>query len=157
MRDVRVVMALPCHIDRIADNVREPDRAELWAAACKTPKEVLEGAIENCDAAWTAFVDGIPICMFGVTGGDPLSGVGIPWMVGTHQLDRMAHLFLRRCREQVQAMSEAYPLLRNYIDNRNGRAIRWLEWLGFEMGPPVPYGPFRALFRGFQMIRRQHV
>lgn len=151
--DVRIVPALPCHAELIAENVREADRRELWAAACKTPADVMNQALDRSVLAWTGFIDGNPVCMFGVTPGAPLSGCGIPWMVGTKHLDRYATLFLRRCRPVVEEMLDGYDLLHNYVDNRNVRAIHWLKWLGFTMGEPEPYGPFRMPFRAFEMRR----
>ena len=155
--DVRIVPALPCHVPRIAENARKADEVELWAAACKSPADVMNQALDKSVLAWTGFIDGNPVCMFGVTPGAPLSGCGIPWMVGTRHLDRYAVLFLRRCRPVVEEMLSHFDLLHNYVDSRNVRAVRWLKWLGFEMSEPKPYGPFGVPFHAFQMKEINHV
>ncbi|MNC81827.1 hypothetical protein D3C75_1350850 [compost metagenome] len=53
-------------------------------------------------------------------------------------------------------MLERHPTLTNYVDARNLAAIRWLQWLGFRMDSPVPYGPHRLTFRQFHLTRDRH-
>ena len=48
-------------------------------------------------------------------------------------------------------MLATYPLLRNYVDERNTMAIRWLEWLGFEILPVEPFGVEGLPFHPFEM------
>ena len=152
----KIDIAQSWHIRHIVENVREADRIELWAAACMTPGDVLLESLRRAEEAYTGLVDDIPVCMFGVMNGAPMSGVGIPWMVGTKHLDKYAVLFLRRCGPVVEAMADHYKVLRNYVDARNTRAIRWLQWLGFEIQEAVPYGPFHLPFHPFEM-RGNHV
>ena len=146
-----IVHALPCHIPSIAREIREADRQELWAAACLTPEQALWKSLAASSVAWTGLYDSIPVCMFGVAGGSELSGVGMPWMIGTKLVDRYAVQFLRRNKAKVREMLDLYPQLLNYVDARNTRAIRWLKWLGFKLGNPVPYGPYSMPFLSFEM------
>jgi hypothetical protein len=47
-----------------------------------------------------------------------------------------------------------YPVLRNYVDQRNTVSIRWLRWLGFRMGEPAVMGAARVPFVPFEMSAR---
>lgn len=145
-----IVPAQEEHVRQILEDVREADRLELWAAGLQTPEEAMRGGM-NAGPSWAGTIDGAAVCMFGVVPGNPLSGVGIPWMVGTNALERHAVTFLRRCRPQMRKFREDFPLLLNYVDARNTVAIKWLSWLGFEIHPPQPMGPLSVPFHYFEM------
>ncbi|WP_455153310.1 hypothetical protein [Bradyrhizobium cenepequi] len=44
---------------------------------------------------------------------------------------------------------ERYPILRNFVDDRNTVSIRWLRWLGFKLHDPVVIGGH--VFRIFEL------
>lgn len=147
-----IVPAQACHIPAIAAHVRGADRAELWAAACLTPAESMARTLERSTMAWTGLMAGRPVCMFGAVPSSILGNVGRPWMVGTRHLDEHPFVFLRRCQGGVTTMRERFDRLENWVDARNERAIRWLAWLGFEIGPaPEKLGPFGLRFFRFGM------
>lgn len=150
-RKPEIIPALAEHIAHIAANVRADDREELnllgWGAA-----QALRLSLRSALAAWTGMVDGVPVCMFGVSQGE--LGEGRPWMIGTGDLDRFAVIFLRRCRVQVERMLDLRPVLVNYVSAENARAIQWLSWLNFTIGDPVPWGRSRQPFHRFE-LRRQ--
>ncbi|KAB0670351.1 hypothetical protein F6V30_09365 [Oryzomonas sagensis] len=147
-----MVPARACHIPAIATAVRDADRAELWAAARLTPAESMARALGRSAMAWTGLMADRPVCMFGVVPSSILGNVGRPWMVGTRHLDEHPFVFLRRCRGCVGQMRRRFDRLENWVDARNERAIRWLAWLGFEIGPaPEQLGPFGLRFFRFGM------
>jgi hypothetical protein len=37
----------------------------------------------------------------------------------------------------------------NHVYAKNRMSIRWLKWLGFELGVAEPFGPSAALFHPF--------
>lgn len=147
----QVVTSIPCHIPYIVANIRKEDEQELWASACLTPMQALWKSYTASKISWTGVYDSKPVCMFGVATGSDLAGVGIPWMIGTQDLDHLAFAFLRRNKSKVKEMLTIYPRLMNYVDERNERAIKWLAWLGFKIGQPTPFGPFNMPFRPFEM------
>ena len=89
--------------------------------------------------------------MFGAVPASLLGGVGVPWMVGTTALNRMRgqKALLRASRATIAGLSARYDVLANMVDARNGAAIRWLRWLGFDVLPPIPHGPDRLPFHPF--------
>ena len=149
-----IVTATAEHIPMIAAQVREADRAELWAAACQTPEQTMTLGLRISEMSWTGLMDGIPVCMFGVVLASVLGNIGRPWMVGTHHLDEHPTVFLRRCKGCVKIMMDRFNQLENYVDVRNEQALRWLTWLGFSFQLPAEkMGPFNMPFVRFEMRR----
>lgn len=145
-----IIEAIAEHVDIVASRVREADARE-FASLLLSPKRALRISLRTSLAAWTGTVDGVPVCMFGVSPGEMMEGR--PWLIGTADLDKFAVIFLRRCRLQVERMLQIMPVLVNYVSADNVRAIEWLTWLGFTIEAPIPWGPRGALFHRFSMRR----
>ncbi len=83
--------------------------------------------------------------MTGIGPATLIGDVGIPWLMGTDLVDAHKRAFLCESRRMVGEWQKRYPVLRNLVDARYTKALRWLTWLGFTLGPPRPYG--RGIFR----------
>lgn len=141
------------HIGPIAERVRPADRAEIYACCSLPPYEALVRSYAVSDHSWTALFDGEPACMFGVTHASLITDTGRPWMIGTELLDQHQLSFLRACKPFMVNIERQYARLENYVDVRNTRAVRWLKWLGFEVGSPEAYGYLKLPFHKFTMER----
>ena len=140
----------------IGERVRKADFDELVVQTMEHPYYTMIRGIEaNPDKAVTGWIDGRPVCMWGVTSAGMILKVGIPWMVGTDHLDKDARVFLRRCRKPVMELLDGYDMLVNYVDARNTRAIEWLKFCGFTVDDPEPYGFTRMPFHKFWMRREE--
>lgn len=140
----------------IAARMRAADRDEIAASHGHTPEQALSASLAGSTAAWTGLIDDEPACMFGVGPIAILAGRGAPWMLGAEVLDRMPRRFLRqeflpRCRESVQAMLAVYPMLENYVDDRNTASKKWLRYLGFALAAEPVMLPSGVNFRHFAM------
>lgn len=135
-----IIPATSEHIAHIAAHIRPADKAELAEIWRQSPVVALVDSLNQSTHAWTGLVDDEPICMFGVASGGILGDVGRPWMIGTTKLDKYAVIFLRRCKGCVELMQSEYSTLINMVAADNELAIRWLKWLGFEMGEVEAYG-----------------
>lgn len=143
-------------VGAIAERVRPADVAELWASNRTTAADCMAFGMRYSDMAMTGVFDGAPVCMFGAVPASLLGMIGVPWMVGTTALDRLAvqKALLRESRGAVSEMLTRYDVLKNVVDDRNKAAQRWLRWLGFTVDADVtPYGPDRLPFRGFEIRR----
>jgi hypothetical protein len=143
---VDIIPAKIEHIPGIALNIREADKQELFDYALMNPFEALNISLANSKVAWTGFIDGEPICMFGVARGDTLSTTGYIWLIGTKELDAYAKVFLRKSSKLLKEMFTYYDRLENYVSVENVRSLEWLSWLGFKFGDPQPMGPMGKLF-----------
>lgn len=141
----------------IAPRLRAEDRAEIIAATGLPPEIVLPlgmtpdretyvaGVIERPDS---------PEIIFGV---DPVPGepeIGVIWMVSTPVIFDYPQRFAAVSGEMISRLHEMYPLLTNFIDERNTRHIRWLKWLGFKMLRRIEqFGPESRPFIEFASYR----
>lgn len=136
----------------VARHLREADQRECLAATLVKPKHMLVSTFWHSPICLVGLVDGEPVCVFGVATGTLLGDrAGQPWFVATDKIYQHQRAFLRRNRSMVQSWLEMFPRLENYVDARNEKAIQWLEWLGFKLDPPKPYGVLGRPFRRFTM------
>jgi len=80
-------------------------------------------------------------------------GCGVPWVLGTPELVGYALSFCRASRQLLKVWLERCGRLQNYVWDQHAEAIRWLHWLGFELGAPEPYGGRGGSFRPFWIAR----
>ena len=138
------------HLDQVAGNARPEDVAELLASSGDDPAQVLKHGHRVSSLCLAGVVAGEAVCVVGVSPVCAAYGLGSPWMVGTTALDRHARKFARVSRPVVEEMNRVYPHLANFVDNRNDKAIRWLEWMGFKFYPPRPHGVLGLPFMLFE-------
>lgn len=150
MAEAVIRPASPDDVADLAPRLRAADRAEVWASHRATPFEALDCSVRWSDDARAGLVDGVVMCLWGVVPLSLIGRVGSPWMLASDDLERHPRLFLRRCRDVVAEMQAPYRLLTNHVDARNRLSIRWLRWLGFEIGPAEPWGFDRLPFHRFE-------
>lgn len=146
-----VVRATMEHTMRVGEYMREDDRREIWASAKSLPHHTLMRSYILSDAPKTIMFNERPIAMFGVVNQNVMSGYGVPWLLGTEEIEKISFRFLRGSREHLAEMLSEYKRLENFVDVRNTVSIKWLRWLGFDMMEPAPYGPFGLPFHRFVM------
>lgn len=139
----------------IAADIRDADRKEMLALGTTVEDALAEG-LAHSDLAMTGLLDGVPVCMFGVSPLNIILGRGTPWMLATNRLEIAQVAFLRACRPVVKWMRESYPNLANVVHANNATAIRWLRWLGFrfckdESGKLVDFNVNGHRFHVFMM------
>ena len=154
MIDYAIVPATMAHAYELAQTMRQADRDEVIAQSGLPYGIGLGMSLGNAEAAWTGLIEGEVACIFGVSAADEFDGkVGIPWMLGSELVVKHQRLFLRHCRGCVDEMQALFPVLENHVDQRNTIAIRWLKWLGFDILPVEPHGPFKLPFHPFRRVR----
>ena len=145
------------HVLDVAVRMRQCDKDELWAAGQPAPYQVLLRSIEMPGEHYTAFKDGVPIAMFGFSDLHGNQTVGVPWMLGTDDLEDVAMTVLRQSKKHCEAAKKRFDLMLNYVDARNTTSIKWLKWLGFTIKDAEPYGPFGSPFHYFEYRKPEHV
>ncbi len=143
--------AVPADAARLAFNMRACDRDEVWASHMRTPVEAVTMGIFFSLETRVAKYKGEPFLIFGVTPATSLSDRGIIWMLGTTLLADHRTWFLRESRREVSRISRGFRTVENWVDARSRANIRWLRWVGFQIGEAKPYGVFGMPFHHFEM------
>lgn len=134
---IEILPATPTHADHLRENLRAGDRIEVTCLGA-TPAEALRASLAGSIFARTAILDGRIAAMWGV-GGSPLGGVGEPWLLTTPEVERVPVKMVRTARAEVGAMLGLFPELVNYVHAEYRQACRFLEVVGFRLGPAFPF------------------
>lgn len=141
-------------IEIIAATARQADRDEIEEGCGQSIASALTLGLRSSVAPMVIAWGHTPLAALGDASYSPGAGIGIPWLISTTAIEKHPLAFLRVCKPLVAQMLDRHVSLINYVDARNHAAIRWLEWLGFGMGSPHPYGPKALLFRQFTLERQ---
>lgn len=152
----QVIATIDEHIHELANNMRQADRDEIWAAAHLDPLTALRHSVETSREPMTGLGDGRVVCIFGVSSRSPYSYVGHPWLLSTPEIVRHAVPLLRNSRRYIGWAQENFHSLWNYVDVRNIEAVKWISWLGFKLEAPAPFGMEGLPFHKFTW-NRNHV
>lgn len=135
----------------LAPKLRPDDLREIKAASGLTAEAALCFGVQLSNPC-LSFVDphGELAGMFGVTP-TYASEVGAVWLLSSDAIEKYPIHFLRRCKEWVEEFHRSYPVLMNFVDQRNTVHINWLRWMGFSFVGLHPYGveqlPFYEIVR----------
>lgn len=111
----------------------------------------MEQSIAGSFDCRVALVGGDPVAVFGCAKHDELSA--IPWLLGTPRVDRQRRFLTQYIPALVGEWREQFPLLFNFVHTNNKTSIRWLQWLGFTIADPIPFGVGQQLFHPFYSNR----
>jgi hypothetical protein len=123
----------------IVPYLRQPDIDELRDGLGVGPAWGVAYSIACSRPGYAALVDEAPAVVFGV-GPSLEAGTGVAWLLATNEVERHPVTFYRESKKLFPRVAEGYDRLVNWVDARNTLSLRWLAWLGFETGPPEPFG-----------------
>jgi hypothetical protein len=116
----------------LAPNLREEDKAEVWASHGFDPLSALRFSFLASEECNTIIGDKQDIIgMFGVT--KHTETIGVPWLLMSDEIYNrsVARQFVPESKRWVKEINNRYPILVNFIDVDNTRAIKWLRLIGF--------------------------
>ena len=139
-------------IREFSAEIAEEDAAEVLAVGHGSVPEAIEISVVGSRDTYAWIVDDRPICLFGI-GADTFLTTDeySPWLLATPTIRRYPVFFARSSRKVVDVWRRRYGAMRNYVDARHTRAVRWVQWMGFQVSPAFPMGVDGALFHEFQM------
>jgi hypothetical protein len=114
--------------------------------------------------SWVWTVDGVPECAIGVLpvcGQEPGTAyelTGAVWMLGTNELLKHVRYMVKNLPSVIDMLHDHYPLLGNYVDQRNTTHISFIKHCGFKLLRVIPdYGVERRPFIEFVKLRKPNV
>lgn len=111
----------------LSTRLRQADVDEIQASSGDSPYLALFDGIRESDECWIA-EDHEPIAIFGIS---PAPGYGAVWMVGTDRFPKLARTLCRQTPLWLDRWLRLYPVIGNYVDERNTVHVRWLSRVGF--------------------------
>jgi len=152
VRNNRVIDATWEHIEFMKPIMRYVDERECIASSGKSAGEALQDAYKI--SLWTKVIlneANEPCCAFGVV--PWTKDKGVPWLLATECFDEITGVLKRISHLAVKQMLLNFSYLENYVDARSEIAIRFLEWLGFNIEEPIPFGKEDLPFHRFWLKR----
>jgi hypothetical protein len=128
-----------------AIRLRPGDAMEVCALG-ETQESALGKTLARAVSADTYLIDGEPVAIAGIVLPSLLSGVASPFLMTGEPVERHRKSFMEHTRVRVEGWRLHYDVLVSYVHADYARAIRWLRWLGFEIGPVRSIGPLDAPF-----------
>ena len=125
----------------LAPKIRKGDRQEIMASNGATPLEALvipftkKGKIYSIIGTKSEGVIG----MFGSVPSKE-KGYGVVWLLSSEALFKHTKQFIKECPKWINEMSKEYEYVYNFVDERNWKSLKWLQFLGFE--PKTKIGDF---------------
>ncbi|SCW77046.1 hypothetical protein SAMN02927900_04757 [Rhizobium mongolense subsp. loessense] len=146
--------SLPEDVTYLAPRLREADLRELQAAGAAGAEQSLrDGITLSKECISIVNDDDKAVAMFGVCP-SPDSDVGYIWLLGSDEIKSNKTRFLRRSKQWIETFHQEFPVLTNYVDQRNTVHLMWLRWLGFKFLRTVNApGPGNLPFYEFVRIR----
>lgn len=134
--------------------MREADYQETIRAGFSGGIDALTESVKMSDLIYIAIIDGEPVAMWGLVLGPMMSLTGAPWLLTGTGIERYKMTFLKTARRVIGEFKDRCPGgLYAFIDAEYDKAIRWAEWMGFEISPPVAHPATGKPFVG-AVIRR---
>lgn len=143
------------HVAHVAMHMRAADRAEVMAHSGRLPDASLIYSIQRSEFAWTAFINGLPVAIFGCGGAEYDQTIGCVWMLSTDEAERNRRTLLAVSPDLVRQLLARYRYIGGHVHLSNTRTIRWLEWLGFRFNEPelINGEPFLCFWKGADDVR----
>ena len=99
-------------------------------------KRMFDRYLLATSSVWVGMVDGKLVCTWGLIPPTLMSEAAYLWLYTTENVKSHEFLFIRHSQRMVEKMLEEYPALTGHTTVGWDQTIRWLRWLGAEIGEP---------------------
>ena len=117
--------------------LRFEDEEELRLGGFCDPLEGVMDSVRRSSAAFTAEHEGEVLAYWGVREDCIVGGRASVWCLSTPAMDRYPRHAARESLMLLESLLQTHYHLTCIVDSEYTRAVRWLEWLGFERGPKI--------------------
>jgi hypothetical protein len=141
-----VIEVVPATLEHArAIRLRPGDAMEI-AALGETRESAFAKTLGRSIWAETYLIDGEPAVMRGVILPCLVGTVANAWLMSGEPIERHRKSFMALTALGIDRLRGDYDLIVSYVHADYARSIRWLRWLGFEIGAARPTGPLGAPF-----------
>jgi hypothetical protein len=123
------------HVIDLVARLRERERAVCAMMYGSEFEKLVTQEVTSSLLAWAGLVDGRCGAIWGVKTSRLLADEGTLWMIGTTLIDEYPIAFLRHSRRALADLRGTFHKLYGCVLTDYSESQRWLEWLGFEIGP----------------------
>jgi len=124
------------HIDIVGNSLRDSDVEELRGFYPEMDGiTMLKQSVAVSEHSNTWIVKGKPIAICGLSLHSDKQGnaIGVPWMVGTNELNENPKVLIRASRMFFNRWLKRYKILSNYVPTKSTATINYLKHLGFNV------------------------
>lgn len=139
---IEIVEAQPWHAIALCEDLRERE-----ALAGLEPRALVQEVARSC-VAWAGLNDGHVAALWGAKVDGLLSDEAYIWLACGREMEKNPITFLRHSRRAITDLRHYFRCLHGLVLTEFGCSVRWLEWLGFEVGPDEK-GVRRFIMRGY--------
>lgn len=139
---IQIVPTKPTHIGPVASRVRAVDARECELCGLTVRAAIRYGMING--ECWTALRDGRPEAIFGHVISSIASADARVWAIMTEDAMEEPRHILRVGRWYTESLRQSGFRLHNIALADNTAALRWLEYLGYTLGPVETINGFEA-------------
>jgi hypothetical protein len=130
--NVEVVPATQAHIDLILACCREREREAYDKIGHEAARDHLTHALALAAEAWTGFVDGQIVCMWGIDRASILCPSAFVWLLTADSIRQHPFVFVRHSQIRLAELRKRYHYIHGVVDASNTVSVKWLRWLGFQ-------------------------
>ena len=118
----------------LAPKIRKGDRQEIMASDGASPLEALVIPFTQKNAKIYSIIGTQSEGVIGMFGSTPSKekGYGVVWLLSSEDLFKHTKQFIQECPKWINDMSKGYEYVYNFVDERNWKSLKWLQFLGFE-------------------------
>ena len=119
---------------QLAPRIRKGDRQEIMASDGASPLEALVIPFTQKNAKIYSIIGTKSEGVIGMFGSSPTKekGYGVVWLLSSETLFKHTKQFIKECPYWIDEMGKGYKYLYNFVDKRNWKSLKWLQYLGFE-------------------------
>jgi len=118
----------------LAPRLRKIDREEIRAASNVSCLEALVTPFTSDNAKTYSVVKTETDEVIGMFGSAPSHDpeYGVAWLLSSEDLYNHTKEFVKQSPHWISEMGKGYTYLYNFVDKRNWKSLKWLQYLGFE-------------------------
>lgn len=137
--EIIIIDTIPRHIRDMAEAMHEQTAETARNLGCE-PKKLLWQSYKQSMICKSVFINGKIGAIFGI-GGILFGETGRPWLVLSDEVNEYPFKVAFIYRKELQKFQHMFPVLEDYVDETNEKAIRMLELMKFNVSKnTIPLG-----------------